>query len=172
MGQRFRVFDRGQNGITLLEVILAMGIFATGILLIMNSWSSNSRRIKAIEENHLIASLLEQRMAEVEAKYTGQPLQNIPEEDAGEFQGLPHLGWKLKSQELVFPDISPVLIQTGQNNQMLINAVKQMSEIIKRSIKEVRVTILVQPKGKKSKVREYSATTYFVDLTQGGQLGP
>lgn len=167
-------FYRSQRGLTLLEVILALALFATGILLLANAWSSNTRRTQAMDLNYKVAALLEQKVAEITTQYKGQPLTNIPEEDSGEFEGLDGYKWSMKSQEFKFPDISSLMISEGSNNQMMISAIKQLSEIMRRSIREIKVTITAPntSKKKEKKPREFSATTFLTDYSGDMQLGP
>ncbi len=155
-------------GFTLLEVLLALSILAASLLLLQNSQSSSFFRIKKTQDNFEVAVLLERKMAEIELKYRGKPLDQIPEEEEESFgEEYPQYSWKLESQKLEFPDLASMIPQTegGSNNQeMMASLLKQMTEALSKSIKEARVTVIHAPKG--GKKREFSATMYFVDYDQ------
>ena len=150
------------RGFTLLEVLIAMMIMASGILLLSQSWSSSYNRIKKTQSNVEVAALLERKIAEIDMKYRGKPIESIPEEEGDEFEGHPEYSWKLKSQKFEMPDLTSVLIgRDGGVDQMMMNLMKQFSEHLSKSIKEVKITVIRKVKDKEY---EYSATMMFVDF--------
>lgn len=158
------------KGFTLLETMIAMMIMAAAILLLANSWSGAFMRVKKTQLSFEISSLLERKMVEIETKYRGKPLDEISEEEEGDFgEDYPQYAWKLSSKKLEFPDLSASLIaREGGADQMLTNIIHQLSEQISKSVKEVTVTVIYkQPK----KNLEYSLTTYFVDYDKELNLG-
>lgn len=164
---------RRARGFTLLEVLVAMAILAGAMFLVGNSWSGNFMRIRKTSLYNDAATLLERKMAEVEAKYKDKPISEVPEDDGGEFEGYPDYRWEMRTKELEFPDLTPMLV--GQDDgapEMLITMIKQMTEYISKTVKEVKVSIFVKRGGKEI---EYAATQYFVDYTQnfaGGGAAP
>jgi general secretion pathway protein I len=151
-----------RRGFTLLEVLLAMIILASGIILLATSWSSSHMRMKKTQINTEVAALLERKVAEVEVKYRGKPLESIPEgPEEDEFEGATDYRWRLESRKFEFPDLSGVYTsRDGGADQNLITMMKQFSEHLTRSIKEVKVTIIYKYKKRNL---EYSATLLFVD---------
>lgn len=165
---------RSKKGFTLLETLLAMVILSTGILLLTNSWSGSFARMRKTQLINEVSALLERKMVEVESEYAGKPLESIPEEASDDFgEEYSNYSWRIESKELQVPDLSASLTaREGGANEMLIMVIRQLSEHLSKSVKEVKVTIIY--KGAK-KPLEYSATTYFVNhdrqLNVGGAGG-
>jgi general secretion pathway protein I len=150
-----------KKGFTLLEVLLAMMILASGVLLLTQSWSSSYNRIRKTQKNIEVAALLERKLAEIDMKYRGKAIDTIPEEEADEFEGIEGYSWKLESKKFEMPDLTPILIgKDGGADQMMIQLMNQFSEHLSKSIKEVKVSVLFKAKGRDF---EYSATLFFVD---------
>ena len=150
------------RGFTLLEVLIALVIVAGAIMAAAGVWSGNFMRIRKSALHYDVATLLERKMAEIEAKYKDKPLTEIPEEETGDFgEDSPQFRWTMKSRELEFPDLSAVIVGQGQEgDEMIISMIKQMTEFMKKAVKEVRVTVFVK-RGKKE--FEFSAAQYFMD---------
>lgn len=164
-----------QAGFTLIEVLVALIILAGGILMVSLSWSGNFLHMRKSALYYDVATLLERKMVETEAKYKDKPITEIPDEDSGDFgSDYPRYHWVMKSRELKFPDLTPIIVgQDTDGKEMLIQMVKQMTEYLSRTVKEVKVSVFVKaPKGKEL---EFSASQYFVDYTQdfagGGAAG-
>lgn len=161
---------KGTLGFTLLETLLAMVILSTGILLLTNSWSGSFARIRKTQLTNEISALLERKMVEIEAEYAGKPLESIPEERAEDFsEDFAQYAWRMESKELEIPDLSASLTsREGGANEMLITVIRQLSEHMSKSVKEVKVVIIY--KGGQ-KPLEYSATTYFVNYDRPLAIG-
>ncbi|MBL7542474.1 MAG: type II secretion system protein [Bdellovibrionaceae bacterium] len=149
------------SGFTLLEVLIAMIILSAGVMLLAQSWSSSYNRIKKTQRNVEIAALLERKLAEIDMKYRGKAIDSIAESEGDEFEGHPEYSWKLESKKFEMPDLTSVLIgREGGVDQMMMNLMKQFSEHLSNSIKEVKVTVIFKHNDKEF---EYSATLLFVD---------
>ncbi len=150
-----------QSGFTLLEVLIAMIILASGVMLLAQSWSSSYNRIRKTQKNVEIAALLERKLAETDMKYRGKSIDSIPESEGDEFEGYPEYSWKLESKKFEMPDLTSILIgRDGGVDQMMMQLMKQFSEHLSNSIKEVKITVTYKVKEKEF---EYSATLLFVD---------
>ena len=169
---------KNNKGFSLIEVLVALAILAGAIMVLANAWSGNFMRIRKTALYNDVSTLLERKMVETEAKYKFKPITEIPEEDEGEFEGYPHYKWKLKSRDLELPDLTPLIVgQQEGADETLLTMLKQVTEYLSKSIKEVKVTVVVT-RGKKPV--EFSAVEYFVDYTQpfmpgaagGGGKGP
>lgn len=154
-----------KKGFTLLEVLLAMLILSGGILLLANSWGGSFMRIRKTQLSTEVAALLERKMVEVELKYKGKPLESIPEEESDDFgSDYPQYRWAMKSQEFEMPDLTPILTaQDGGANQQMTLVIKTLSEHLKKTVKEVKVSVFYKADGKEL---EYSITTFFVDYNK------
>jgi general secretion pathway protein I len=156
------------KGFTLLEVLIAMIIIAGAVMVLANSWSGSFMQIRKSRLNNNVAVLLERKMIEVEAKYKNK-FTEVPETDGGDFEDDPDYSWKLKSKDIKVPDLTALLMsESGEADETLISMIKQMTEYLNKTIKEVKVTIVF--KGPR-KTMEYSATTYLVDFGQDLGLG-
>tara|TARA_B110001454_G_scaffold219199_1_gene251717 strand:+ start:19772 stop:20290 length:519 start_codon:yes stop_codon:yes gene_type:complete len=150
-----------QSGFTLLEVLIALIILASGVMLLAQSWSSSYNRIRKTQKNVEIAALLERKLAEIDMKYRGKSIDSIPETEGDEFEGFPEYSWKLESKKFEMPDLTAILIgREGGVDQMMSQLMKQFSDHLSSSIKEVKVTVVYKVKEKEF---EYSATLLFVD---------
>ncbi len=156
----------GRKGFTLLEVLIALMIVAGGIIALNIGWGNSFLMIRKSTMKYDVATLLERKMAEFEAKYRDKPFTEIPEKDEGDFENdYPQYRWVMESRDLVLPDLTPLLVaQEDGADEMLISMMKQMTEYLNKVIKEVKISIFV--KGRGGKEAEFSATQYFVDYTK------
>jgi general secretion pathway protein I len=152
-----------QKGFTLVETLLAMVILASAMVLLTTSWGGSYARIRKTQLKTEVIALLERKMVEIDTEYKGKPLDSIPEEKEDDFgSDYPQYRWKLKSKEFEFPDLGPMLTAKADGaNQMLLMIMKQLSEHLKKTVKEVKVSVLYKPP--KGDELEYSITTYYVD---------
>jgi general secretion pathway protein I len=155
-----------QKGFTLLEVIIAVSIMATGILLLSMTWSGTYKKMQKTQLNTEVVALLERKMAETDAKYKGKSLESIPETDEGDFgSNYPQYHWKLESQKFEMPSLSDVLgSREGGVDQMTQMTMKVFSEHLSKTIKEVRVTVFYKTHSKKE--QSYSVTTFYIDYNK------
>lgn len=133
------------SGFTIIEVILAMTIIAGGLLVLTNSWSGTYSRLKKTQVQVQMAALLERKIIEIEREYKGKPLDSIPEEKVDTFgSDLPEYSWKMTSQKLELPDISPVIAaQSPDGTSMdLVSIMKMFTEHLNKSIREVKIEII------------------------------
>lgn len=119
-------------------------------------------RVKKTQLATEVSALLERKMVEIEMEYQGKSLDSIPEEKEDDFGSeYPQYSWKMTSKELEVPDFSATLTaQSGGADELSITLMKTLTEHLSKSIKEVKVSVLVKT-GKKP--LEFSATQYFVD---------
>jgi general secretion pathway protein I len=159
-----------KTGFTLIETIMAMVIMSTGILLLVNTWGGSFVRLERTQKAFEIASLLERKMIDYEIKYRGKNIESIPDSEDGTFDGFPDYAWSMTSKKLEFPDIGAALTsQQGGVDNMTEMVVKQLTDTLSKSIKEVTISITYSRP--KKKPLSYSITTYFIDYDKGGSLG-
>jgi general secretion pathway protein I len=151
------------RGFTLLEILLAMLILSGGIMLLANSWSGSFARVRKTQINTEVAALLERKMVEIELKYRGKPLESIPEEEGDDFgEDAKDYRWTLVSKEFEMPDISAALTaRDGGADSNLIQIMKLFTDHLKKTIKEVKVSVYYKPSD--SKEMEFSISTFFID---------
>lgn len=137
-----------KKAFTLIEVVLAMTIMVSGLSILANSWNGTYTRLKRTQIQVQLAALLERKIVEIEKEYKGKPLDSIPEEKEDTFGSeLPDYSWKMTSQELKLPDISPLLEAQSEaagdigTNLNLTTLMKMFTEHIGKSIKEVKIAV-------------------------------
>jgi len=152
---------KSKKGFSLLEVLIAIIILASGIMLLASAWSSNYVRLRKSRLYNNVSALLERKVTELEVLYIDRPLDEIPDELSGTFEGYEQYTWTFTSKEFEMPDLTAALVaRDGGADDTFISMIKQMTEFISKSMKEGTVTIHVNLGGKRVK---YSVTTYFVD---------
>lgn len=159
------------KGFSLIEVLVAVMIFAGAIMVINNIWSGNFVRIRKARLMNEAALLLKKKMTEYEIKYAGRPLSEIPPKENGNFGSEhPNYSWEMVSREFEMPDLSSAAAgKEGESNQMMSVLIKTMTDFINRSVKEVKVTVKVKNafnNRRKNKDLDFSVTTLFVDYQQ------
>lgn len=161
---------RKPRGFTLIEVVIAITILAGGIVVVANSWSGNYLRVRKTRLYNNVAILLQRKLTEIESQYKGKPLEQIPDEDKGDFGSeLKQYRWEMSSQDFEMPDLSSVLINDEDGaDEMLLTVIRKTTEFINQSVKEVTVTVIVKTPKKDVK---YDVTTYFVDFNKELALG-
>jgi general secretion pathway protein I len=149
--------------------MIAIVILSAALMLLSNSWSGSFMRIRKTQQSFEVSVLLERKMTEIDMEYRGKSLDEIPETKEGTFDGIEDFSWKMSSKKLEIPDISSTMsAQEGGADQMLMTVIKQMTEALSKTIKEVTVTVIYS---KGPKPIEYSVTTYFVDYNKEIPLG-
>ncbi len=156
-------------GFTLIEVMVAMLILTGAIVTLTTSWSGNYFRLNKSQLNHNVAELLQRKMTEIEIIHKDKSFEEVKEEMSGTFEGYPNYRWTMSSQEFEIPDLGPILASQDDNVDETIGTIlKQMSEHIKKSVKEIKVSVFVKHKKKEI---EFSATTYHIDYNKELDLG-
>lgn len=132
-----------QKAFTLIEVVLAMMIMASGLFILTNSWAGTYNRLRKTQVQVQLAALLERKIVELEREFKSQSLDSIKEEDTGDFgTELEGYTWEMKSQKVEFPDLSGIIGGVGENQNLdLVSIMKLFSEHLSKSVKEVKVSV-------------------------------
>lgn len=156
---------RNSKGFTLIEVVLALVVMASGLFILTNSWSGTYNRLRKTQTQVQIAALLERKVTEVEREYKNKSLDSIPDEKEDDFGSeLPEFSWKMKSKKFQMPDLSVILAaQPGAIDPTTISLAKTYTEFVNKSVKEVNVSVLY--KGAKKPIVA-SVTIYMIDFNQ------
>lgn len=160
---RFKKIQFSKSGFTLIEVVLALMVMASGLLILMNSWAGTYSRLRKTQTQVEIVGLLERKVSEIEREYKGKSLDSIPEDKADDFgSDVPNYSWKMKSRKLEIPDLSPLLVgREGGANTNLLMIMKLFTDHLSKSVKEVKITV-THKEGKK-KPLSVDVTIYMVD---------
>jgi general secretion pathway protein I len=162
------------RGFTLVETMVALVILSTSLILLSGSWTGSYSRIRRAQLNFVVSALLERKMTEIELEYRGKPISSIPEDKSDDFgdEGFPEYSWEMKSKELELPDISSAMTaQEGGADQLTMSLVKQLTEGISKSVKEVQVTVIYKTGKKEPAQLKWSVTAYFIDFDREFQFG-
>lgn len=135
---------------TLIEVVLAMTIMASGLFILVNSWSGTYIRLQKTQVQVQLAALLERKVVEIEREYKNKPLDSIPEDKEDNFgDELPNYSWKMTSQKLEFPNLAAIMgsQQEGVKSD-LETLMKLFTEHLSKSVKEIKIEIIYKDKKK------------------------
>ncbi|MBC7742361.1 MAG: prepilin-type N-terminal cleavage/methylation domain-containing protein [Bdellovibrionaceae bacterium] len=151
-----------RNAFTLIEVVMAMAVMASGLFILTNSWAGTYSRLKKTQVQVQMAALLERKVTEIERQYKGKSLDSIPDEESDDFGSeVPGYSWKMNSKKLEIPDLSASLAsQEGGTDSTMMMIMKLFTEYLSKSIKEVKVSIIFKEKKKPVMA---SVTIYIVD---------
>lgn len=151
-----------KSGFSLIEVVLAIMVMASGLFILMNSWAGTYNRLRKTQIQVQMVALLERKVSELEREYKGKSLDSIPEEKADDF-GSEAVGysWTMKSRKLEIPDLSASLVsREGGAKQDLLMIMKMFTDHLSKSIKEIKVTVIYKDKKKPIKAE---VTFYVID---------
>jgi general secretion pathway protein I len=153
------------KGFTLIEVVIAMVILVGGVLVVNSSWSGNLLRVRKAALYNNVAFLLERKVTELEAQFTGKPIAEISDQSGDFGSDFPQYKWTFEAQPFQMPDLTPIIMSQSNSgvDQMLLTVMGQMQEFMSKSIVEGKVSLIVTtPK----EPITFSVTLYFVDYTQ------
>lgn len=141
--------------------MIAMAILAGAIFVLATTWSGNVSRVRNMQINATMSTLLQKLMTETRLKYQ-DAIDQIPEEEEGEFENLQNYTWRVSSRDFELPNLSSLMLaQQGEADQFLMDALDQFSDHLAEAVKEVTGTVVYN---RNSRTFEISATTYFVNF--------
>jgi general secretion pathway protein I len=162
--------NQPSSGFTLMEVLVALAILAGALVIVSSSWSGNFLRVRKSNLYNNAALLLESKMSELQAKYYGKTLEEIPEAEAGDFGSeFKQYRWTFTTQKFEMPDLSSIFIKQGEGDQMLLTIIKTTQDYISEAVLEGTLTVFV--KGSSGKEVSFSVSTYFVDYEKELAVG-
>ncbi|MGH1469084.1 MAG: type II secretion system protein [Bdellovibrionales bacterium] len=164
---------KDQKGFTLLEVVIALSILASIMIVLTSSWKGNFRRVKKAEIKTQAVHLLEKKITEIEVMYKDD-IKNLPEDlQKGTFkeEALSKFSWEWETAEFQMPDIARLFVQDeGIVDEMSLKVITQMKKYLEESIREVKVTLIYKASPKAQEQR-FSIATILVDYDTPLSLG-
>ena len=160
---------RGFNkGFTLLEVLIAMMILAGAMLVLFQSWNGSMAAIRKGRTYSTVTLLLQKKMTEFEITTKGKSIDEVKEEDAGDFGGdFPDYKWQIKMRPFVLPVVVPSTVPDSQK-ELVTTIMKTMADYFEKAVREVQVTVIYSRAGRKI---SYSLNTIYVDWTRDLPIG-
>lgn len=157
---------RNGQGFTLLETAVAMAIMFGGVTFLASSWSGNLMRIEKTRINSTMGLLLQAKMTEMELRFAGQPIEQIPESAEGNFgDKYPGWTWTMASKKFEMPDLSGALTsRSGGADEMTLLVVKTAQDFINESVRELVVEVTFENKAKRKVSNKVSRL--FVDYSK------
>lgn len=161
------------EGFTLLEVIIALAIMASVMIVLTSSWRGNLRRVSSAEVKTQAAHLLQQKMTEIEVLYAND-VKNLPLDlQKGSFKdkNLSRYSWEWETGEFKMPDLARLFTQDeGIVDETSLKVIQQMRTYLENSIREVKLT-LIYKSTPKAKPQRFSIATILVDYDVPLDLG-
>lgn len=162
-----------QKGFTLLEVLIALGILASSMMILTSSWRGNFRRVRTAKVKTQVVHLLQQKMTELEVLYKND-IKKLPDDvKKGTFKdpNLKRYSWEWESNDFKMPDIGRLFVQDeGVVDEMTLQVINKMKKYLEESIREVKVTIVYKASNK-AKPQRFSIATIFVDYDTPLDMG-
>lgn len=158
-------------GFTLVEVMIAVGLFATLSVLVQSSWSGNYQRFKKSKIKVQAVELLQRKILEVEIELKTNGFDIPLGKQSGKFDSdkLKYYSWEWEAKKVEVPDLS-ALVPTDGENTLVLAVLEKFREYLNESLTEVKVSVLYQ-RNKKDSPLNFSVPLFLVDYDQEMQIG-
>ena len=155
---------KSTKAFTLIEVVLAMMVMASGLFILATSWGGTYNRLRKTQIQVQLASLLERKIVEIEREYKSKSLDTIPDEKEDTFgEDLAAYSWRMTSQKLTLPNLATVIESQQEGVKSDLSSLMQIfSEHISKSVKEIKIEIKHKDAQKKKPVT-VDAVFYMID---------
>ena len=158
-------------GFSLIEILIALGILAGSVGILMSQVVLSTRL--SVEDEALVraVTLANDKMIEVQATLRDEIKKgNFPEEEeeAGEFEApFADYSWTYQIKKIEIPAVNVDSEESGGQNALVVRAVKNITKEISKSVRELTLTVFwgeqINEKGE-TVPKELSLTTHIVNL--------
>ena len=163
---------RSQDGFTLLEVMIAIGILAIGIGAILSAENNSLDVTLRAKRMTTVATLARNTIVEAEREVQGKTFDETKKEASGKFDPpFSDYSWERKIKEITVPNILNSQNGGGAKTDQKDGAqgvdpnvervVKIATNYLSKSTREISITIKWKDKGEE---QSYNVSQYWVDL--------
>ena len=156
-----------RKGFTLVELIMALMILASFVMIASRMRFGNHKRIEKAYQYHRAVQLLEKKMTELELEWSQEKLSSPPEDGSGTFEEEENFSWSFKTRPLELPKAAQLAKLVGSADDASITIAKMTTGVLSELVWEVKLTVHYKMAKSKS---DYSLTSYFVDYSKDLQI--
>lgn len=154
--------SRKNLGFSLLEVLASILLLASLVSIIMQLSYGNMRRAKKSRQLEKIASLLEQKMMQLEEQFKSSNIENLLKEHKGDFPNEKSFFWHYKTQAFNLPSTQLLLnLSKLPADEMNTKMISILHGVLSETIIELKLTVSYQ--AKKGESFNYSLVSYFIN---------
>jgi prepilin-type N-terminal cleavage/methylation domain-containing protein len=166
---------RSNQGFTLIEVMIAIGILAIGVGAILVAENNSLDVTLRAKRMTTVAMLAKNSLIEAEREMEGKPFSEIKTESSGTYDA-PYADyrWERKIKEITFPNMLDPTSGSGDPtaaakdsggvqvvDQGVEKVIKIATQYLSKSSREISITVLWTEKKESQK---FSVSQYWVDL--------
>ena len=160
---------KNNQGFTLIEVMIAVGILAIGIGAILVAENNSLDVTLRAKRMTTVATLARNSMIDAERELQGKTFEESKTEGSGKFDApYAEYTWERKIKEITFPDVLKPsgAGADGKKTEEAVDPniekiVKVSTNFLSKSSREINIKIKWVEKGEK---QEFSVSQYWVDL--------
>ena len=167
-----------QQGFTLIEAMIAIGILAIGIGAILTAENNSLDVTLRAKRMTTVATLARNTMIKTEREIQAKTFTEVKEEDSGKFDApYAEYSWERKIKEIKFPNLLDPTQSSGgaggdskpaaksdlptTEDPNITRVVKLATQYLSKSSREITITIKWKDKGEK---QQFTVSQYWVDL--------
>lgn len=170
---------RSENGFTLLEVMIAIGILAIGIGAILVAENKSLDVTIRAKRMTTVATLARNILVQAERETQGKSFDEVRDESSGKFDSpFSEFSWERKIRKITFPNLMDTgggsgeagAAKEGEVRTIDANAervVKIATNFLSKATREITITISWKEKGE---TQTYQVSQYWVDLNHEFKL--